>query len=104
MIYDRCFWKPAHGRRVRNTRGTTEEHGYGLESVFICVHPWITGLCVGVRRSEARVYFHSTSAPRARRFSTKRGWARLMVSAFFTTLRPGMLAATMNRPIAARMT
>ena len=49
-------------------------------------------------------YFHSSSAPRLRRFSTKRGWARLMISALRTTLRPGIEAATMVRATAARMT
>ncbi len=48
-------------------------------------------------------HFHSSSAPRLRRFSTKRGWARLMISALRTTERPGIAAATIVSATAARM-
>lgn len=55
------------------------------------------GAGIETRKSkiENPAHFHSTSAPRLRRFSTKFGWARLMVSAFFTIDLPSMLAATM---------
>jgi len=56
---------------------------------------------VGIRASP---HFHSRSAPRLRRFSTKRGWARLIISALRTTDWPGMDAATMVRATAARIT
>lgn len=54
---------------------------------------------VGNRKSKIEnrksAHRHSTSAPRDFRFSTKLGWARLMVSALRTMDFPGMLAATM---------
>ena len=55
-------------------------------------------------RAGASRHFHSSSAPRLRRFSTKRGWARLMISALRTTERPGIAAATIVNATAARMT
>ena len=55
------------------------------------------------RAGRASGHFHSSSAPRLRRFSTKRGWARLMISALRTTDLPGIAAATMARATAARM-
>ena len=46
---------------------------------------------------------HSTSAPSVRRFSTKRGCARLIGVALWITERPSMLAASINRAMATRM-
>ena len=46
---------------------------------------------------------HSTSAPSALRFSTKRGWARWIGAALRMVERPSMLAASMKRAMATRM-
>ncbi|PRZ53737.1 hypothetical protein BX589_109178 [Paraburkholderia fungorum] len=46
---------------------------------------------------------HSTFAPTERRFSTKRGCARRIGSAFMISERPSMLAATISNAIATRM-
>ena len=70
-----------------------------LESLFFDRHDWIQRR----RVRHASRHFHSSSAPRLRRFSTKRGWARLMISALRTTERPGIEAATMVNATAARM-
>ena len=55
-------------------------------------------------RITRKPHFHSSSAPRLRRFSTKRGWARLMISALRTTDFPGIDAATIVNATAARIT